>query len=52
MGIPRQVMKIVVYPMSRLGRTLSNLGFTDIQVRVLIAESDHALHPFVMARKR
>lgn len=52
MGAPRQVMKIVVYPMSRLGRTLSNLGFTDIQARVLITEGDHALHPFVMARKR
>jgi SAM-dependent methyltransferase len=52
MGVKRQVMKIVVYPIARLGRTLANLGFTDIQVRVLITESDHALHPFVMARKR
>lgn len=52
LGMRRQVMKIVVYPMSRLGRTLAELGFTDIQARVTIAESDHSLHPFVMARKR
>jgi SAM-dependent methyltransferase len=52
MGVQRQVMKIVVYPIERLGKTLSDLGFSDIQVRVLITESNHALHPFVMARKR
>lgn len=52
MGVQRQVMKIVVFPIERLGRTLSRLGFDDIQVRVLITESNHALHPFVMARKR
>ena len=52
MGVPRQVMKIVVYPMTRLGRTLADLGFTDIQVRVLIPKRDQSLHPFVMARKR
>lgn len=51
-GVRRQVMKIVVYPMARLGRTLSHLGFASIQVRVLISGSDHALHPFVLARRK
>lgn len=51
MGIQRDLMRIVVFPMEHLARSLSGLGFTDIQVRVLITESNHALHPFVMARK-
>lgn len=52
MGIQRSLMRIVVYPMEHLAKTLSGLGFTDIQVRILITESNNALHPFVMARKR
>lgn len=52
MGVQRQVMKIVVFPIERLGKTLSRLGFENIQVRVLVTESNHALQPFVMARKR
>jgi hypothetical protein len=50
-GIQRSLMRIVVFPLEHLAQTLSTLGFTDIQVRVLITEGNHALHPFVMARK-
>ena len=51
MGIQRSLMRILVFPMDHLAKTLSDLGLTDVQVRVLITESNHALHPFVMARK-
>jgi len=52
MGFQRALMRILVFPMEHLAKTLSDLGFTDVQVRVLITESNHALHPFVLARKR
>ncbi len=52
MGIQRSLMRILVFPMEHLAKTLSALGFADVQVRVLITDSNHALHPFVMARKK
>ncbi len=51
MGIQRSLMRILVFPMEHLARSLSGLGFTDIQVRVLVNPGDHARIPFVMARK-
>ncbi len=51
MGIQRSLMRILVFPMEHLARSLSGLGFTDIQVRVLVNPGDHTRIPFVMARK-
>jgi SAM-dependent methyltransferase len=52
MGIRRTLMRLLVFPMEHLAKTLPDLGFTDAQLRILITESNHALYPFLMAKKK
>ncbi len=51
LGIQRQLMRMQYVPLSHLARSLSRMGWADIQVRILFGGGDQAFQPFVLARK-
>ena len=51
LGINRSLMQMIHFPVTYIQKTLLQLGFTDVEIRIPLTGDGDALQPFVMARK-